>query len=481
MEIFDNDFTITNVTRGEEISGKSFKRSIIARKLQLASYTGSDTVIVTQQNPIQFLADLFAIWSLGMRAACLSSNITVSELKNIVKFCEARVVIANEDNYHGKVGCDVVCDGGLVDLDCDPQEKIILPDLENAGLILFTSGTTSIPKGVMLTLRSIVLRVKLNRQIIGKEVMHNTLCTLPLNFGHGLIGNCLTPLLNGCNLYILENSDLKTLVKLDHVLDNNKITFLSSVPAFWKLVLRLSSRPKERTLSRVHVGSAPLTAVLWRRIIEWTDCNVVNVYGTTENCNWVSGACSDDFVPQDGLVGKMWGGEAAVLDSNGIVNYKGQGKLLIKTPTLMTGYLNNVNLSKSIWQDGWYDTGDVARIDDEGCITLIGRDIYTVNKAGVKIYPEEIDALAESNKHVLDACAFGMPDPIAGELLGVVLVPCDRRLFCISKFRSWLAERLSREKLPDKVFVVDQIPKNQRGKVVREEAKRMAMETSIDI
>ena len=186
-------------------------------------------------------------------------------------------------------------------------------------------------------------------------------------------------------------------------------------------LLRLSPPPKQRTLSRVHVGSAPLTAALWRNIQEWTGCNVVNVYGTTENCNWVAGACSKNFTPHDGLVGEMWGGEAAVVSHDGNVQHIGEGKLLIKTPTLMSGYLNNEELTKRVWHEGWYDTGDIARIDEKGCITLIGRDAHTVNKAGIKIYPEEIDALAESNRHVSEACAFGMPDPIAGEILALML------------------------------------------------------------
>ena len=236
MQILDNDFTITNVARCERVNGRSFKRLVIARKLQLAEYGSSETVVVAQKNPIQLLADIFAVWSLGVNVACVSSNITVPELRNVVQFCGARLVIANENKYAGKVGCNVACIDEVVSETSVIDEKIILPDLDNTGLTLFTSGTTSTPKGVVLSLRSIVLRVKLNGKEIGEETMRNTLCTLPLYFGHGLIGNCLTPLLNGCNLFILENSDLKTIAQLNQVIDTNKVTFLSSVPAFWKLV-----------------------------------------------------------------------------------------------------------------------------------------------------------------------------------------------------------------------------------------------------
>ena len=108
-------------------------------------------------------------------------------------------------------------------------------------------------------------------------------------------------------------------------------------------------------------------------------------------------------------------------------------------------------------------------------------EVYAVNKAGIKIYPAEIDALVERNDEVVEACAFGLPDPISGDLLGVALVACDRESFCTATLRSWLARRLAREKLPDRIFVVDKIPKNQRGKVIREEIKKMVMEASVDI
>ena len=77
-----------------------------------------------------------------------------------------------------------------------------------------------------------------------------------------------------------------------------------------------------------------MSAVLWQRIIDWATCDVVNMYGITENCNWVAGASSDNFAPEDGLVGKMWGGEASVLTTTGNRQSRGEGILLIRTPTL---------------------------------------------------------------------------------------------------------------------------------------------------
>ena len=339
------------------------------------------------------------------------------------------------------------------DFDQPLPTSIDFPDLDSSRLILFTSGTTNKPKGVVLSLKSVISRVGLNKQQIGQNTMFNSLCTLPLNFGHGLIGNCLTPLLHGCNLFILEPSDLNSLVKFGEVIDEKGITFLSSVPAFWNLVLKLSSPPRKGTLSRVHVGSAPMSAVLWQRIIDWATCDVVNMYGITENCNWVAGASSDNFAPEDGLVGKMWGGEASVLTTTGNRQSRGEGILLIRTPTLMRGYLDDEITTNSVFRGNWFITGDIARIDDKGIVKLIGREVYAVNKAGIKIYPEEIDALVERNDEVVEACAFGLPDPISGDLLGVALVACDRESFCTASLRSWLARRLAKEKLPDRILL----------------------------
>ena len=114
--------------------------------------------------------------------------------------------------------------------------------IDNPALILFTSGTTGTPKGVVHTFRSLLSRISLNQIIIGSKALDVTLCPLPTHFGHGLIGNCLTPLLNGKELILFPGNEIKNIFNLGKLIDNYGVTFLSSVPSMWKIAIK-SEKP----------------------------------------------------------------------------------------------------------------------------------------------------------------------------------------------------------------------------------------------
>ena len=317
----------------------------------------------------------------------------------------------------------------------------------------------------MHTFRSLVARLSLNEAFIGRDSFQQTLCTLPTHFGHGLIGNCLTPLLHGGDVTLVSGSDVRTVAKLGEIIDANKITFLSSVPALWKMVLKLSRPPENGTLKRVHVGSAPLSADLWSKITTWCDTkNVVNMYGITETANWIGGASAIDMEPRDGLVGRVWGGAAGIRAEDNKIKSSGVGEILIQCPSLMSGYYRLDELTSEVLVDGWFHTGDVGRIED-GVVCLTGREKYEINRAGLKVHPEDIDILLERHEGIIEACAFGAPDPISGEKVCVaVALEAGTNLDDVKK---WCAERLVREKNPEKWFILDSIPKTDRGKINR--------------
>ncbi|MDP6705144.1 MAG: fatty acid--CoA ligase family protein [Alphaproteobacteria bacterium] len=437
-----------------------------------------DVVVLAHGNSADFFADLFAVWSSGACAAAVNATVTAPELANIVDFMDPRAVLLALDSPHGAGLSAPVLSlaesrGGDDAADCESMGSA----LDDPALVLFTSGTTGTPKGVVHSFRSLLARTALNRAFIGDATLSRTLCVLPTYFGHGLIGNCLTPLMAGGELLLYPERGLEGARALGALLADEEVSFMSSVPAFWKLALKFGRPPPRATLRRVNVGSAPLSADLWRQVASWSGAGeVVNMYGITETANWFSGASSKDYDPSDGLIGRPWGGFAAVLGAEGTVAGEGEGELLVQTPSMMTGYHERPEVTASALSGGWYRTGDLGRIDADGVLHLHGRRQNEINRAGVKIHAEEIDLLLERHPDVVEACTFAIPDEISGEVVAVAVHLADDARGDATALRAWCGERIKPDSVPRRWFVVDKVPKTDRGKVNRDRVREHCLD-----
>lgn len=448
----------------------------IARRVALLKKIGvgpGDRVLIFKSASPGFFADLFAVWQLGGCAMCLSTSLTMTELSNIESFTSPRLLLVDKTFSSDKaIGTKTV----VSELETTEDATYLPPgfgsSIDDDALVLFTSGTTGVPKGVTHSYRSILSRVMLNRNFIGDAVLQRTLCFLPTHFGHGLIGNCLTPLFAGKRLVLSSFNGLSDAARLSEHIDNYGITFLSSVPTNWTLVLKASDTPRKGTLRQISIGSAPLTTNLWNQVIEWSGTkNVVNMYGITETANWLAGASAARFEPSDGLVGEMWGGLAAVITEDGDIQSEGRGELIVQSPSLMKGYLENPDLTRSILKDGWFKTGDNGSISDDGTIIVGGRKDDQINRAGIKIQPEEVESMLEKNECIQEACVFGLLDGLSGEKVAAAIIPNVGKKVDTAKLREWCSARIRRECIPEKWFVVSEIPRNDRGKVSRRDVR----------
>lgn len=423
-------------------------------------------VVIAHGNTPSFFADLFAVWAIGGCAVCVNQGLTQAELETVISFVDAAAVL---------VDGDTPLESSVSVLQPSHAAKSVVPftpyraQLDDPAIILFTSGTTGDPKGVVHTHRSLAARIALNAAHIGADVMRKTLCTLPTHFGHGLIGNCLTPLLNGGDVVIGSGGGMQLASELGAIIDDHEISFMSSVPALWKLAKRLSKPPRTGVLKRVHIGSAPLSADLWQDVIDWCGgAEVVNMYGITETANWIGGASSKDHTPEDGLLGTPWGGSFGVLQADGTVHTNGTGEIVIAGASLLQGYHKRPDLTAEVMHGGWYRTGDTGTMDAAGVLRLTGRSRYMINNAGIKIYPEELDLLFERHDGVAEACAFGIADAVSGEAVALAVTALPGTHLSAADLQSWAAPRIRPEGVPRKVFIIDQIPKTDRGKINRD-------------
>lgn len=433
-------------------------------------------VAIVHGGSARFFADLLATWQLGATAVCLDSTLTDPELRTVLALVNPVALLADGEDLSPDLPVDIL---KLADISHHGSAFPMAADINatDPALILFTSGTTGDPKGVVLSFGALKARLALNVEAIGNATLARTLVTLPTHFGHGLIGNALTPLLSGGEI-VLHPPGLALTKNLGSIVDGERITFMSSVPALWRIALKFSSPPSGQSLVRLHVGSAPLPADLWSDIARWSRADVVNCYGITEATNWISGASSRTDGIVDGLIGKPWGGTVAVVKADGSITATGEGELVLQSPALMSGYFGRNDLTAAAMDRGWYKTGDHGLIGENGSTHLIGRLKDEINRAGFKVQPAEIDRLLEAHPAVARACAFAIADPIGGEIVAVAVKLADHT--DADHLRNWCRERLRREAVPEKWFIVDELPQNARGKISRDAVRRMLMKEMPD-
>jgi acyl-CoA synthetase (AMP-forming)/AMP-acid ligase II len=489
----------------EPLTGRRWEPPVMAREIaaRAAGYHASgigrgDRVLLGFGNRLEFFADLLAVWRLGACAVPLDARLTAFEVETLARAAAPRAFVgcgAIDSGLAGRLGALGISLFDSLELAASPGGAGLPPPsfgLEDDALILFTSGTTGNPKGVVHTHRTLRARWIALQQSLGLARYRRTLCLLPTHFGHGLICNALFPWLSGQELLILPPFTPEVVMNLGRLIDEHRVTFLSSVPSVWRLALKTAKPPEGRTLERVFVGSAPLSGHLWREIRRWGGITeVANAYGITETGSWVAGTSLESFEPEDGLVGIPWGAVVGVTKDGSIDGPPGLGEacapgesgfVWLNTPALMRGYLDRGDLTDQCVRAGWFLTGDLGLVDERGWLFLRGRVRDEINKGGTKVYPADIEAVAEQFAGVTDLCCFAVEDLGYGQNVGLALVMSDAVPQRLRELHGWLKQHLAEHQMPVRWYLLDQIPRTSRGKINRDHiAAACAQRTAVDL
>ena len=355
----------------------------------------------------------------------------------------------------------------LLESDGNPPKVEINPR-EDLVALPYSSGTTGLPKGVMLTHYNLVANM---RQMDGLEYFHQDdtlLCVLPLFHIYGLVVVLNMGLHLGATVVTMPRFDLEQFLGN---IQKYRVTLAHIVPP---IVLKLAKDPVVdnydfSTLKTIFSGAAPLGAELTRECIERIGCTIRQGYGMTETSPVTHSSPADSSKMKLGSIGPPAPNtECKLVDSatGAELGSNEEGEVCVRGPQVMKGYLNNPEATaRTIDADGWLHTGDIGYADDDGHFYIVDRVKELIKYKGFQIAPAELEAVLVTHPAVADAAVIPFPDDEAGEVpKAFVVLKSEASAEVIKDF---VATRVAPYKKIREIEFIDQIPKSLSGKILR--------------
>ena len=348
-----------------------------------------------------------------------------------------------------------------------PEEVAIDPN-EDLVVLPYSSGTTGLPKGVMLTHRNLVANIVQAEkcQLVTPE--DTIIAVLPFFHIYGMNVIMNIGLHRGATVVTMPRFDLERFLQL---IQDHKVTRAYLVPP---IVLALAKHPivQKYDLSNLRLimsGAAPLGSELATACGDRIGCYVMQGYGLTETSPVTHCIPEDPGRNKPGSIGPVIPNtEAIVVDpASGEEAQPGElGEVWIRGPQVMRGYLNNDEATKiTIDGDGWLHTGDIGRVDEEGYFFLVDRLKELIKYKGYQVPPAELEALIITHPRVSDVAVIGVPDEEAGEIPKAFVVTAED--LSGDELMAWVAEHVAPYKKVRRVQIVEEIPKSASGKILR--------------
>jgi malonyl-CoA/methylmalonyl-CoA synthetase len=425
----------------------------------------------------------WGIWMAGAIGVPLGSAQVASEWAYVVADTDAALVIADAQWNEATGGAmpdraRLVVDADVLRVDDGGGVARVVP--ADGALILYTSGTTGKPKGVVLTHANIEAQVRCLVQAWEWQPGDRTLHVLPLNHVHGIVNVLTCALWAGATCEFAEKFDAAAVWE---IISAGRLTLFMAVPTIYaKLIAEWESMTGERrdrasagcrAMRLMVSGSAALPVNTLER---WRDISghvLLERYGMTEIGMALSNPLRGERRP--GSVGTpLPGVDVRIVDEQGVTVDPGQaGELEVRGPGVFREYWRRPDATAASFHDGWFRTGDVAVLE-RGMYRLLGRQSVDIIKSGgYKISALEIEEVLREHPAIRECAVVGVDDREWGERVGVAAVLVEGQGLELASLRDWARSRLARYKLPSLLTVVPQLPRNAMGKVSKGEVKAL--------
>ncbi|MBD3647208.1 MAG: malonyl-CoA synthase [Pseudomonadales bacterium] len=334
---------------------------------------------------------------------------------------------------------------------------------DDTAVILYTSGTTGRPKGAMITHGNLLSNATTLHRAWGWCADDVMLHALPIFHIHGLFVATHLPVLNASPIIFLDHFDPATVIEL-----LPEATVYMGVPTNYTRLLTNPNLNRDicRNMRLFTSGSAPLLAQTFHEFHERTGHTIVERYGMTETGMNTSNPLGGPRKP--GTVGPpLEGVDIRIVDDENTEVKTGEpGNLLVKGDNVFKGYWRMPGkTNEEFTADGFFKTGDMASIDDDGYVSIVGRSKDMIISGGLNVYPKEVEIVINEIAGVKESAVIGIPDEDFGELVTAIVVPEDSGQVTEKAIISYLKNNLANFKVAKRVHFVEELPRNTMGKV----------------
>ncbi|MBW2345281.1 MAG: long-chain fatty acid--CoA ligase [Deltaproteobacteria bacterium] len=456
----------------------------IANYLLSKSVSKGDRVAVLSYNTHKFLEIYFAANKIGALFVPLNWRMAAEEITGILDDCQPRVLFFAEEFADtvsllkdriegldffislGSEGSEWSAVNSQIHAISDEEPLVSEKDPEDPHIIMYTSGTTGAPKGVILSNRKTFFNV-LNANIFFKLTPNDVfLVSRPLFHSGGLLVNSSPVFYKGGTVILKRRFSTREYLE---AIEKYHVTIAEPAATFLNFVLQ-EQRIEDHDLSSlkcIFTGGERVGLNLLREYHE-RKIPLSQLFGMTETSTLTWLPTEDAFL-KAGSVGKsVFHGDLRVVNKEGRDVLPGEnGEILVKGPILMSGYWNRPEKTAEVMENGWFHTGDLATKDDEGFLYIIDRIKDTYISGGENIHPAEIEKVLLTNPKIFDVAVYGVPDEKWGESGKASIIVKENQVMTPEEIVEFLHGKIGKFKIPKHFEFVDTLPRTASGKIKR--------------
>lgn len=453
-----------------ELDEMVHSRRLTLEKLGLEK---SSKVIFMMKNSILFAEYFYAVTAAHAIVTPVNPSIKIRELDYVIEDLQADFIIADralekELLQDWETGPNELEDGIWLYRFKQRDRKKTFDGLgENTAVIMYTSGSTGNPKGVILTHQNLISKMYDICAAHELKTEDITLCVLPWFHINGLVITMLTPLLAGHEIVVVEKFSVTNFWAW---VEKYHVTWFSGVPTIYSYLL--SAKPDKTynadSLRFARSASSSLAVSVLEEFEKRYKVPVIESYGITEGCSQITANPIKKGKQKPGSVGIAFGNKIKIVDDAGEEVACGvPGEVWIKGENITKGYFRKTAETDKSFSDGWFKSGDIGYLDEEGYLFLSGRKKELINRAGEKFSPKEIDEVLYEIQGVELACAVGVPNEVYGEEVVAFIKRKEGAAVTVKEIQEYCKAKLSDFKVPKEIFFTDDFPQGENGKIQR--------------